>query len=539
MTAYQALINTARLQKGEKVLIHSAAGSTGQVAIWIAKLIGAEIFATVGVDDKKQLLINKFGIAADHIFYSRDTSFAKGVMRVIGSVGVDVVLNSLSGEMMQATWDCIAPYGRFIEIGKMDIGANAALPMGRFAKNVSFCALDLLHISQTNLGLTRQLIQSVMSLIAEGHAASPAPLHVYPLKDVEKAFRYMQSGKNTGRIIIDIDRQEVVPRLIRKKSTWRFDPQGSYVVVGGFGGLGRVILLWMVDKGAKYLIVPSRSGASSQAALDVISKVQRKGGQVVAPRCNVGSATELAALLQDCSNDIEMPPIKGCINSALDLQDAIFEGMTHTQWERSMRSKVDSSWNLHQQLPQDMDFLILLSSLAGIYGSPAQSNYAGGCTFQDALARYRTAICVGKTSVSLDLGWMRDAGIVAEREEYRRNRTNARDMNPVDAADLIAVLEVYCDPNLVIAGQKSQLLVVMTALIGRLARALGVAAEDIDERRPLSDYGVDSLMAVELRNWVRRDFSATVAVFEIVGSGASIAAIGALVVEKTEDIRAV
>lgn len=211
MTAYHALINIARLQEGEKVLIHSAAGSTGQMAIWIAKRVGAEIFATVGFDKKKQLLVDTFEVSPDHIFYSRNTSFAQGIMRITNGCGVDVVLNSLSGDKLEASWECIAPYGRFVEIGKMDIGANASLPMAHFAKNVSFCAIDLHHIAQTNVRLTGQLVQAVMDLIALGEAACPTPLHVYPATQVEKAFRYMQSGRNTGRIIIDISHDYIVP----------------------------------------------------------------------------------------------------------------------------------------------------------------------------------------------------------------------------------------------------------------------------------------------------------------------------------------
>ncbi|OTA80299.1 hypothetical protein M434DRAFT_401803 [Hypoxylon sp. CO27-5] len=599
MTAYHALVNIARLQKGEKILIHSAAGSTGQMALWIAKRVGAEIFATVGFEKKKQLLINTFGIPDDHIFYSRNTSFARGIMRMTNGSGVDVILNSLSGDKLQASWECIAPYGRFIEIGKTDIGKNTALPMAHFAQNVSFCAIDLLHIVQTNARLTRELVQAVMDMIANGEAACPTPLHVYPVTQVEKAFRFMQGGKNTGRIIIDISHDYMVPKLIVKRSAWRFNENASYIIAGGLGGLGRPIIRWMVKRGARNLIIPSRSGISNQSASQMVSELQRGGVKIIAKQCNVGSATELEALLKDCVG-AGLPPIKGCINAAMSLHDAVFEGMTHTQWDHTIRSKVDSSWNLHQQLPSDMDFFILLSSLSGIYGSLAQGNYAAGCTFQDALARYRTALGIGKISVSFDLGWVRNAGIVAEREDYRRNRANARDMNPVDVEDIIALLDVYCDPDAALSEgrrRKSQLLVgavtpvdthnsgiqpasfesmplfagfavaattaktarkqirdeehpavlfrqasgdfaraavVVTSLVDRLARALGISADDIDERRSLSDYGVDSLMAVELRNWIRRDFGAAVAVFEITGTGTSIKEVGALVAQRAE-----
>ncbi|KAI0403402.1 hypothetical protein F4802DRAFT_599203 [Xylaria palmicola] len=535
---------------------------------------GAEIFVTVGYEEKKDLLMELFGIPATHIFYSRNPSFAQGVMRATGGRGVDVVLNSLSGDKLVASWECIAPYGRFVEIGKMDIRSNASLPMAYFAKNVSFCAVDLYHISQTNLGLTRQLAQTVIDLIAKGEASCPTPLHRFPITQIEQAFRYMQSGKNTGRIVIDVDRDHKVTKYIAKRGMWKFDPHASYLVGGGWGGLGRVILQWMASKGAKNFIVPSRSGLSSQAALDVAAELRCHGARVIARTCDVASEVEVATLLQECV-DAGLPPIKGCINGTMFLQDAIFEDMTQ------------------------MDFFILLSSLSGIYGSLAQGNYAAGCTFQDALARYRSASGIGKTSVSLDLGWMRDAGIVAEREEYRRNRAYHRDMNPVDTSDLLALLDLYCDPDFqqsqesqypsqillgavtpvdarrrggpaspfesrpLFAGfavsatiadrqtrtqrkpsndvaamfrqamnDEARVAVVVAALRARLGRALGIAAEDVDDRQRLSDLGVDSLVAIELRNWIRRDFLATVTVFELMDASTSILALGQLVVQR-------
>jgi NADPH:quinone reductase-like Zn-dependent oxidoreductase/SAM-dependent methyltransferase len=210
ITAYYSLVDVARLRKGEKILIHSAAGSTGQMAIWIAKLRGAEVFATVGFDDKKKFLMEKFGIPDDHIFYSRNTSFAPGIMRVTNGYGVDVVLNSLSGDGLRASWECVAPYGRFVEIGKADIMANSSLPMACFAKNVTFSAVDLVHLSQSNEDLTASLLKSTLGLLEQG-AQHPSPLHVYPVSKVEDAFRFLQGGKNTGRIVIGIDPNDIVP----------------------------------------------------------------------------------------------------------------------------------------------------------------------------------------------------------------------------------------------------------------------------------------------------------------------------------------
>ncbi|KAH8897429.1 hypothetical protein GQ53DRAFT_791898 [Thozetella sp. PMI_491] len=598
ITAWYAISHIARLQPGEKILIHSAAGSTGQMAVKIAKLLGAEVFATVGSEEKKQLVTDPNGLAIpeSHVFYSRNTSFAKGIMRQTDGYGVDVVLNSLSGVGLLATWECIAPYGRFIDIGKSDIMANTPLPMGRFAKNVSFSSVDLHYIVVNNKRLTRQLVEKILRLAANKEVGVPKPLHLFPVSQAENALRYMQSGKNTGRILITLNAEDVVPKYLVHKSTWRFDANASYLIAGGMGGLGRPIIRWMADRGAGNFIVPSRSGGSSQAALELISDLGKKGVTLVAPCCDVSSAVELETILQECAS---MPPIKGCMNLAMVLQDAVFENMTHAQWTQTLRAKVDSSWNLHQLLPKDMDFFILMASLSGIYGSASQGNYSAANNFLDSLARMRATVGGYGTSMSFDLGWMQNIGIVAERADYRRMRETVQDMVPIQAEDLIALLEHYCDPSLAPPGpEQSQLLIgintpahfhargqqppahfarplfspfdvalphgtegknagtgilaedttqrfrkatgvkergtiVVEALKNKLSHALRVQIEDIDQRKRLSDYGVDSLMAVELRNWIWRNFRASVALFEIMGES-DIKGVGRLVAEKAE-----
>ncbi|PFH62219.1 hypothetical protein XA68_14498 [Ophiocordyceps unilateralis] len=585
-TAWHALVNVARLRPGELVLVHAAAGATGQMAVAVARSLGAEVVATVGSDAKRQLVMDRFGIPAERVLYSRDTSFARGVRRLTAGRGVDVVLNSLSGDMMRASWECVAPYGRFVELGKADIMADAALPMGRFAGNVSFTAVDLHHMALTDHQLTRSLLEKALELLAKGVVDAPAPQHLFAVSGVEKAFRLMQSGKNTGRIVVTLGADDVVTKNLVRRPGWRFDPEASYLVAGGLGGVGRAVLRWMAGRGARNLIVPSRSGAeSSPAATALVADLRARGIRTATPRCDVSCADQLASALSGCRSE-GMPPVRGCIQAAMELHDAVFDNMTHAQWTRALQPKLTASWNLHRQLPADMDFMVLLSSLAGVYGTPGQANYAAGCAYQDALARKRPG-----AGLSLDLGWMRTIGIVAEAGLARGH---VRDMQPVEEADLLALLEHCCDPR---RHQQHQLLVgvvhparflargrapiplvnrplfsgfssapprnisssssssssssddtatlfaraprqdrasvVAAALRAKLAHALDVSLEDVDPRRSLADYGVDSLMAVELRNWFRRDFGAQLTVFDIMGR-ASICRVCELVVERVE-----
>ncbi|KAG6354546.1 hypothetical protein INS49_004563 [Diaporthe citri] len=595
MMAYHSLVNVARVRPGHKVLIHAAAGATGQMMVAIAQMLGAEVFATVGSKEKKEFLVERFKLPTEHIFYSRNTTFAPGIMRATKGVGVDVVVNSLPAASLQASWECVAPYGHFIEIGKGNVQANSSLAVSGFAKNVSFTAVDMLHIAQTNHQLTRELAEKIIAFLVAGHRG-PAPLQLFGAAQIEQAFRLIQSGANTGRVVISLSPEEVVPRYTTLKSNWSFRKDHSYLVAGGFGGLGQVILRWMVDRGARHLIVPSRSGPSSQAAVDTLAELTKRGVQVVAPRCDVSSSADLEAMLQDCA--ATMPPVKGCFNATMVLHDSVFENMTHSQWSLNIQSKVPTSWNLHHLLPKDMDFFILLSSLMGVYANPSQSNYAAGCVFQDTLARLRSAQGM-RASVSLDIGYMRSAGYVARRSaESQAIRANARRLAPIETGELLGILGHYCDPALPapLSETHSQLLVgartaldyaargeepmpatlrplfagfnsprdqdaagagradalpdadpallfrqaggaeerravVTDALRAKVARALGVAVEDVDGGKTLADYGTDSLMAVELRSWMRKDFGADVTVFDMT-SGKSINAVGELVVAK-------
>lgn len=212
VTAYYALVEVARLRKGDTILIHSATGGTGQMAIWIAKMIGADIFVSVGFEHKKQLLMREFDLPEDRIFYSRNSSFAKGIIRATNGRGVDVVLNSLAGDGLRASWECVAPFGRSIEIGKADIMADSSLPMSGFRRNVSFAAVDAFHLVTSNTALAAELMAKVMNLATTGAIRCPSPLHIYPVSDIEQSFRYFQSGKNTGRIIISVDHSDVVQK---------------------------------------------------------------------------------------------------------------------------------------------------------------------------------------------------------------------------------------------------------------------------------------------------------------------------------------
>lgn len=211
VTAHYSLYTLARLQKGESILIHCAAGGTGQMMLQIAQLIGAEIYVTVGTEEKRQLIKNVYGIPETRIFYSRDTSFADDIYRTTNGKGVDVVVNSLSGRALLASWECIAPCGRFIELGKSDIRDNTKLPMIGFEKNVAFFAVATDYLSQARPRIVGDALRAIIDMVADNRMRPALPLHLFPVSRMGEAFRLMQSGKNVGKMVLTFDSSDLVP----------------------------------------------------------------------------------------------------------------------------------------------------------------------------------------------------------------------------------------------------------------------------------------------------------------------------------------
>ncbi|KAJ4247422.1 hypothetical protein NW762_013097 [Fusarium torreyae] len=388
-TAYYALHDLARLQAGESILIHWGAGGVGRAAIQLAKALDAEVFVTVGSIEKRDFVHEHYGVPLDHILSSRDLTFVDGIKRLTNGRGVDVILNSTSGQALRASWDCIAPYGRFIEIGKVDIFANAGLPMGPFKKSVTFSFFDIGLIALERGQLFARVLQDVVGLLEKRAVTPPQPLHIYHYSDIQEAFRIMQSGSHIGKLVLEPRNDDLVMVEPSRKPTYAFDPKASYLLSGGMGGLGRSTARWMASRGAKHLILLSRSGTTRAAAQELMRDLAAAGVTAYAPQCDVSDRTVLENVLDECAK--MMPPIKGCVQGSMVLKDAIFSNMTEEDYFTAVRPKVIASRNLHELLPHDMDFFILLSSASGVVGNRGQSNYCVGNTHQDALARHRVA----------------------------------------------------------------------------------------------------------------------------------------------------
>ncbi|TGJ80361.1 hypothetical protein E0Z10_g8409 [Xylaria hypoxylon] len=585
-TAYACLYDIGdfgkRVSRGQKttVLVHAAAGGVGQAVIQLAQREEAEVFATVGSLEKRDFLEKTYGLPRDHIFSSRDLTFKAGLMRMTNGRGVDIVINSLAGEMLRASWECVAPFGRFAEIGLTDIESRARISMGTFARGVRFEALELNYMQQNDMERLEDLFQRTMEQVLWLKTATP--ITTYPISKIQDALRHMQSGKHIGKLVIEPHKDDVVPVLQRSRPLAKFSPDATYVVSGGFGGLGQKIIRWMVDQGARHLIVTSRSGAVDKSAKALVADLQQEGVTVAAPACDITDENALENAISPCLST--MPSVRGCIQASMILNDNKFSDMTIDQWHRALEVKVAGTRNLWKTLSSknadhSLDFFVMLSSMATTIGNPGQANYAAGNSYQGALARQLSS--EGHNVVALDVPMMSDAGMVATKPALMEYFFSIG-WSHMTTEELIAVIDYHCRPlakdesmsaeravvvprlwlprysaaegalqpawqqeprfnHMVmhnLSGDGSHVKkgsgkgstaaflsaakspeeaerIVLDALLEKLTKVLSVDIAELDPARPMHAYGVDSLVAVELRTWITKEIGSDVSVFEM------------------------
>jgi NADPH:quinone reductase-like Zn-dependent oxidoreductase/acyl carrier protein len=550
ITAHYALSHLGRLTEGERVLIHAAAGGVGQAAVRIAQRRGAEIFATAGSAEKREFL-ESLGI--EHVMDSRSLDFADEVMELTGGEGVDVVLNSLAGEFIPKSLSVLRSGGRFLEIGKVDFLRNTRLDLGLLEQNVSFFAIDLSQMMQKRPDHSRSLLREAVRYFEEDEL-EPLPFETFPISRAVDAFRHMAQAKHIGKVIVSLDEGEI--RVVPKaEEPVTLGPDGTYLVTGGLGGLGLTVARWLVEQGAQHLVLLGRSGPSD-AIQEVLQELEEAGARVVVAAADVAREGQIARVLDEARR--EGPPLRGVVHAAGVLDDGILTQQTRERFEKVMTPKVDGAWNLHRLTQDDeLDFFVLFSSGASVLGSPGQANYVAANEFLDALAHYRRA--AGLPATSINWGAWAEVGLAA-REDRARHLSNqglvaftpeqgARllgrilERNPVQvmaaAVDWTRLLSSYSSPLLTeLAGEvdlsnstsqkrrgngltkeKLQAVppeerrpLVENFLAEQLAAVLRCPTSKVDIHQPLNRLGIDSLMAVELKNRVEADLATSVPV---------------------------
>ncbi|KAL4933195.1 acyl transferase domain-containing protein [Aspergillus undulatus] len=433
LTAAQCLLRLGNLHRGQSVLVHAAAGGVGIAAIRICKGIGATIYATVGSEAKVQYLIDTFDIPRSHIFNSRDSSFLSGLMRETNGRGVDIVLSSLSGELLRTSWECVSLGGTMFDISRRDVLADAMLPMKGFVDRRSFITVDLGEYMDEATNQSANFSIPVKS----GLVGPISPVTCFDASDVAGAFRHMQTGQHIGKILVRMpeDVSELPTKDTRAEIT--LPPDNAYLLSGGLGGLGRALSNWMVEKGARCLVYLSPSAGTSEEHRHFAEELKCQGCDVVFVQ---GTASEIGDIQRAITTSPK--PIRGVVQLALALKDVSLERMTFEDWRIPLTAKVDGTWNLHQAFQQhSLDFFIMFGSIAGVAGMAGQCNYSAANTFIHALAKHRNSL--GQPASVIDLGPVADIGYVSRSPELIKSfstRLECRFIKEQEALDAIEAL---------------------------------------------------------------------------------------------------
>ena len=377
-TAWYGLHELARIKSGDKVLIHSATGGVGQAAIAIARAAGAEIFATAGSEQRRQLL-RDMGI--EHVYDSRSLEFADLIRRDTDGYGVDVVLNSVTGAAQRAGLELLALGGRFVEIGKRDIYGDTRLGLFPFRRNLAFYAVDLGLLSYSDPDRLRELLNTVYQRTADGTLPMPESTH-YPLADAATAVRTMSGARHTGKLVLDVPHTGSSRVVVPPAHARVFSSDGAYIITGGLGGLGLFLAEKIAAAGCGRIVLSSRSQPTPEA-LETIERIRAIGADVVVECGDIaqpGTAQRLVATATATGL-----PVRGVLHAAAVVEDATLTNITDELIERDWAPKVYGAWNLHTATAdQPLDWFCSFSSAAALVGSPGQGAYAAANSWLDA-----------------------------------------------------------------------------------------------------------------------------------------------------------
>ncbi len=564
-TVLYALKHLARLREGESLLVHGAAGAVGIAAIQIAKWIGAEIFATAGSPDKRDFLRL---LGADHVLDSRSLAFADEILGITGGRGVDVVLNSLSGEAIARNLRVLRPFGRFLELGKRDYYENTAIGLRPFRNNISYFGIDADQLLKERPELACETFAELMALAAEG-VVSPLPYRLFAAADAVEAFRYMQQSRHIGKIVLGFADGVSAPAAVRRRKLV-LAPGATYLVTGGLGGFGMKTAHWLVSKGARNLVLVSRAGAASLEAKAAVADLEALGARVHAAACDVTDRLALAKLLEAVS--AMMPPLRGVVHAASVIEDGLAANLSTEQIRRVLAPKILGASHLDRLTRgKPLDFFVLYSSATTLFGNPGQASYVAANCFLEGLARSRRAEGLPATCIAWgpigDVGYLArhpavkesllarmgsvaiesDAALSVLEQAILENDSGAgvlefswrslRRHLPTAGAPRFEELGTQSDEIPANGDRRRELKALaremsaeeLLALVGEVLRRevgeiLRIPPDRLEARQPLRELGMDSLMGMELLTAVEEQFGVNLQVMAL-SEGPSIEAL--------------
>ncbi|KAJ8132654.1 hypothetical protein O1611_g971 [Lasiodiplodia mahajangana] len=442
-TAIYALWERACLRVGESVLIHSGAGAFGIAAISLAMRMGAVVYTTAGSEAKRTWLAQNLGVPRINIFDSRSSSFAAGIQKATEGRGVDVVVNSLVGDLLHASWACIAPFGRFVEIGKKELIEGGSLEMEAFERSATFTAFDLsslfFHRDRFHRDLLTRLTREALDLYRSGHV-KPVPTTEFDVSRISEAYRYFSSRDRVGKVVISLQDDNAHVPVMPPKYASLFDQQKVYLLVGCLGGLGRSLARWMLARGARTFVFLGRSGCDKATAQDLVHRLKTSGASVTVVRGDVSKVNDVAASIAACV--ATHMPIGGVVQAAMGLQEGLFSSMTTHAWHKAIQPKWAGSRNLYTELKghdASLDFYLLMSSVSGSVGTATESNYCAANSFLDAFARRLR--CDGIPAVSVGLGMVSEVGYLHENPTVETLLLR-KGIQPLSEAEFLQVIDL-------------------------------------------------------------------------------------------------
>jgi acyl transferase domain-containing protein/acyl carrier protein len=528
-TAWYGLTDLARIRAGDKVLIHSGTGGVGQAAIAICRASGAEIYATAGSPERRDLL-REMGI--EHVYDSRSVEFAEQIRQDTDGYGVDIVLNSVTGASQLAGIKLLALGGRFVELGKRDIYGDTRVGLFPFRRNLAFYGVDVGLMSVSHPAEVRELLNTVYRLTAAGTLPMPHATH-YPLAEAATAIRVMSAAEHTGKLILDIPHTGTSSVVLPPDQVRPFRADSSYVITGGLGGLGVFLAEKMAGAGAGRIVLSSRS-EPDQKALETIDLIRAIGSDVVVECGDIaepGTAERLVAVATATGL-----PLRGVLHAAGVVEDATLANITDELLARDWAPKAYGAWHLHEATAsQPLDWFCSFSSGAALLGSPGQGAYAAANSWLDAFTHWRRAQGLPATSIAWG-AWAEvgratavaestgaaigaDEGAYAFETLLRHNRAYTGYTPIIGVPWLAALAERSKFFEMFQAGQSRAGTSKFRSELNELAvdewpaRLRQLVSEQVglilrrtvDPDRPLPEYGLDSLGALELRTRIETE----------------------------------
>ncbi|RYP06667.1 hypothetical protein DL765_009401 [Monosporascus sp. GIB2] len=606
MAAYEVINDVAHVRASDKILVHDGDCPIGQAAIQLLLHQGiAEIWATASSEIERFRITKLLGIPEQRVL---PKSWFEGHPMLVSQwrMSFDVILAVDVDLAVSQTISCVRSGGRYVMFRTSLPSADSNQTIHGAPPTVSFSTIQLGETQQCGISASPEVLRHVLEvsslLAAKGTRRKMA---CFAASDVTGAFSHLRQSKGSESVVVEFDNMDIIdvgympnPQLAPRRTAMSLrlyqvnfptplgcllNSNATYVVSGGLGGLGRAIARWLASRGARYIMLLSRSGPRTPEAQSLLEEFAGKGIHVETPRCDVTDTTSLRSALGSCRE--KMPPIKGCVQAAMVMKECIFQAMDFSDWEAALEPKSKGSWNLHSELPKGLDFFFMLSSMGGIIGRTSLAAYNAGNTYQDALAHYR--VSQGERGTSFDLGAVANEGYLAQHTDRLSNFQRRIQVEMVYTEEIFALFDAHCSPAApqfgsatfpcqrvigvrppshwkhlddvlftmsqplwghlhhvplpshadagvgapTVQKQHSNVLAKMAtaksvseaadvagaALVQRVSSLLGTPEERLDEEKPLHSYGIDSLSAVELRNWIARVFKVDIPLLDILG----------------------